>query len=591
MSENLFIVSKKEIKSEIIQINIKFNLYSDKEGSLKEFEHFFYYNSNKKKLYYAKIISVQKIQSKRGIKGKISELACILKFKNGFFQIAFKEALHEESLNILKDVYAKSNRMMIGDRAFSIYHTFKVSNFAYALPVVDKTMFMVNDVFRDLLLYDNYMIPSASEERKTFAQIVDEDGELSLTLTNENMIDVDYQYLFGEQYREIFRPYFYEFTLSESAQQKLKDELKRQNYSEDLLYEIEIISIRNLKDRTNERLLEGELLFSASPIKRIPTYIKLLHTNSNQRVNTQFLAIQRFLTTQIATVQNGNQIERAFMDKVPISNTADINYEVKIFNVGQGNWIHILVYEGKKLISKVIFDIGIGNGKGGHLDKTLRSLITKNAAREIIDNYIFVLSHWDSDHIQGVIELQRNQFYTTWIMPNLPDKVKNGAKRLAAFLMIDPNINGIFVDHSLNGRLIFDNPCFKLGKGKGDGPGTQVSYTKENNLGLILVIKTERGKMLFPGDCEYIQFPNNFITGQCYDALIVSHHGAKIKQSNLTSIGFIKSRTKKFAAVCVGKDTDYPESAHRDSIKALGYKVHNTRDYRNVSNPCRFKLT
>ena len=59
----------------------------------------------------------------------------------------------------------------------------------------------------------------------------------------------------------------------------------------------------------------------------------------------------------------------------------------------------------------------------------------------------------------------------------------------------------------------------------------------------------------------------------------------------LKSIGFIKSGTNKFAAVCVGKDMNYPELSHKVSIKALGYKVRNTRDYRNVNKPFQIKLT
>lgn len=591
MNENLFIASKQEIKNEVVQVNLNFNFYKYKEIPRKEFGHFFYYNRYEEKLYYAKIASVKEFQRKDELTETISDSVCAVQFKNGFFQIEFKDSIREKSLDILKDVYAKSNVEMIGDRTFSIYHTIKLSNFAYALPVIDKALFMVNDAFRDMLLYDNSMIPNDTEERKSFAKIVNEDGELSLTLTNEKMLKVDYEYLLEGNYKEMYRPYFYEFALNESSQVQLKRKISSQNYSEEQLYEIKIISVGNRKDNHNDDLFEGVLLFSASPIKRIPAYIKILHTNENQIVDRQFYAIEQFLKTQISTVQTKGQIEQAFMNKIQLSKKATVNYEVKIYNVGQGNWIHILVYDGDKLISKVVFDIGIGNGKGGHLDKSLRAIITRNAAKEIKDNYIFVLSHWDLDHIQGVVELQRNQFYTTWIMPDLPDKPKNGAKRLVAFLKIDPNITEIFVDHSLNGQLIFNNPYFKLGKGKGDGPGTHVSYTKENNSGLILAIKTASKKMLFPGDCEYIQFPNSFIMCQNYDALVVSHHGAKIKQSNLASLGFIKSGTKKFAAVCVGKGKNYPKSCHKTSIKALGFKVRETRKYKDVNNPCQFRLT
>lgn len=587
MSENIFIASRQEIESEILQVNVNFKFHQYKEIPQKENVHFFYYNRGNKKLYYAIIASVEELHSQ----GELIEIAspklCIVQFNNGVFQIKFNDSISEKPLNTLKDIYAKRNAKMVGDRSFSIYNTLELSRFSYALPIVDEITFMVEDEFRDMLLYDNSMIPDICEKRRTFAKIVREDEELSLTLLNENMLDIDYQYLLEEKYQQIYRPYFYEFTLSENAQKKLMSE----GYSEELLYEIEIISVRNIKNEFKEQVLDGRLLFSASPLRRIPAYIKILHTNTDQTIDQQFDAIEQAIKTGISTVYNKNAIEQAFMNKIPLSKKADVNYEVKIYNVGQGNWIHILVYDADKLITKVVFDIGIGNGKGGHLDNDLRSIITKNAAKEIKDNYIFLLSHWDSDHIQGIVELQRNQFHTTWIMPNLPDRPGNGAKRLAAFLNVDPNITAIFIDHSLNNQLIFDNAYFKLGKGKGNGPGTHTSYTKENNSGLILAIKTSSKQMLFPGDCEYIQFPDTFKLYQSYDALILTHHGAKIKQTNLTLLGFNQSGgTNKFAVVCVGKDKSYPNVGHENSIKNLGYKIQETRNYKDANNPCQFKL-
>jgi len=608
MSSNLFIASKYDLKNAIVRINVKFNLEKFHRNLEKEIGHFFYYNRVSETLYYAEIVSIKEFQNIEELKESISELVCAVQFNNVFFQILFKDSIREKALDILKDVYAENNIKMIGDRAFSIYHTLKLGNFPYSRPILDKTTFMVNDVFRDMLLYDNSMIPLELEERKTYAKIVNEDGIFSLTLTNEIMLEVDYQYLLGEKHREIYRPYFYEFFLSQSDQEYLKEKLEDQSYSEELLYEIEIIRKRDkekrIKQGLEEKLLEGELIFSASPVKSIPAYIKIIHTNKDGSINQAYNKITNLLIKKMTVFKEKEKIEQVFMEKIPIVNKANINYEVKIYNVGQGNWIHILVYEGKNLISKIVFDIGIGS----HLDNSLRASITKQAASEIQDKYIFVLSHWDLDHIKGIIELKKEQFETTWIIPELPDNPSNGANRLAAFLTVNLNVTSIFISNDLNGQIIFDNTYFKLGKGKGNGYWKEcdicrskailgclewrrdVSYTTANNLGLILVIKTESKQMLFPGDCEYIQFPDSLVNNQNYDALIVSHHGAEIKQSDLESLGFSKYGTDKFAVVCVGKNNDYPKEGHIKSIESLEFRVLETRDYKDVSNPCQLKL-
>lgn len=579
MKKNIFIASNQPITDEIIWINYKFKGNYDEEGLLEKFEHFFYYNKFEKKLYYAKIAFVIEAMGEPDyMRESQNKNICLVQFKGIRLHFQFEEDIDEAPLEMLKDVYAQRNARMIGDRAFSIYKTSKLSEFSYALPIVDEATFMMTNQFREMLLYDNSIIPENEEERKTFAKIVNEDGELSLTLTNENMIKVDYEYILEEKHRETYRPYFYEFILSKEAQEKLKSE----GYSEEKLYEVEIISVRGIKeepkDLLDKGLYKGILLFSASPVKRVQSYIKILHTNPNSVVDNQFREIENFVSSQITTVTDKKDIEDLFMENISLSGNSKINYEIKVYNVGQGNWIHIQVYDDKDLKAQIIFDIGIGK----HEDVVLRSNVTKNAAAEIKDNYMFILSHWDVDHIQGIVELQRNQFYKTWIIPNLPPKnVREGAKRLAAFLTIEPKIKAMFIDHALNGHLIFENKYFKLGKGLGDSPGNQVSYTQENNLGLILVIKTEDNKMLFPGDCEYIQFPDSFLNNQDYKALIVSHHGAKINQSDLTSLGLIKSGAKKFAAVCVGKDKSYPKSCHKSSIKDLGYAVKETRSCKN----------
>jgi len=581
MKGNLFIAANQKIKDEEIQINENFKW--EKSGAVYDFstknKHFFYYYRSEGELYYAQLKSIKHLEFISEANKSISDYELLVKFKNGFFLIEFINPIKEVSLDILKDVYAKRNIKMIGDRRYSIYHTIQASDFSYSLPEIDSTIFMKTNEFRDMLLYENYIIPEKSERRKTFAKIVNEDNEFSLTLTNENMLEVDYRYLLEDQHKEIYRPYFYEFFPSERSQRNIKIEIERQNYSEEVLYEIKIVSKRDVKGKDDESMLDGELLFSASPVMRIPVYIKILHTNKDKILEKQWQDIEAVTKKNISTVTNAKRIEQAFMKKIPLTNSSSIKYHVKIYNVGQGNWIDISVYDGINLIATIVFDIGIGKKQP---NSNLCASITKNAAKKIKNNTLFVLSHWDLDHIQGIVELERNQFNTTWIVPELPKKSSNGALRLAAFLSIDSNIFSVFIDHSLNGSVIFENKFFRFGKGEGKA----TSYTIENNSGLILAIKKSKKKMLFPGDCDYSQFPMKFINDK-YEASIISHHGAAIKSSHLK---YINCQIIKFAAVCVGKGKKYPNSSHISSVLAKGCQLHQTKKFKLVSNPCQYKL-
>lgn len=582
MFENLFVAAKQSIKEEVVKVNVNFRFESNNKYENSEFGYFLYYDKNTKKIYFAKIASVCRFTNESELKESITSSVCGLQFKNGYLQLRFKEDIREESKDILKDVYAKSNMDKMRDRNFSIYHTFKFESFSYALPVVDKDLFKKTNLFLDLILPEYSIVPEVPGKNKNFAKIVNEDGQLFLTLTNQQMIEVDYQYLLQEKHKELYRPYFYEFLPNEYVQQKLQES----EYNEEQLYEVEIISEKNKKDYQND-LLEGVLLFSASPIIQIRAYIKFLHTDQDETIQTQFNKIETFLQTQIVTTDNKTEIEQVFMEKLSVTSQTKVNYAVNIYNVGQANWIQILVYDDKgDLLSSIIYDIGIGSC----LDNNLRKQITQQAASDIQNNSLFILSHWDMDHIQGVVELKREQFNTSWVAPDLPRGASNGAKRLAAFLSIDSSITAIFVNHNLNGELIVDNQFFMLGKGKGNGPSKRLgtSYTVNNNLGLILVIKTTSEKMLFPGDCEYIQFPSAF--HQSYDALVVSHHGAKIKQADLTSIGFVASGSDKFAVSCVGRNREYPKQCHKNTIEALGYKVYETREFVDINKPCQKRL-
>lgn len=608
MSENLFLISTYNLMDETIKFNKSSNLKKSLEDNNFNQGSFFYFNKNTDKLYYSKIKSVIKL--KESEINESNEFSCNIKLNNLFYRINFESNPEIKSKNILKNIYAKRNKKFIGDKTASLYYSLDYCNFNYSFPIIDEINFQNGNPLIEEILYGGSIIPSPEEESKNFARIVNEDGYYFLSLMNELMLEKDFRFLVNEDINGAeYRPYFYEFYLNENQNDRLKNYIDKGIYTEDKLYKIELYSLKNEKTIKNnlqdQNFFKGEIMFSASPIRSIPAYLKIIETEVESEVLRKIKNIDYFINEKANLVKERSDIETTFMKTIKIpDDILNLKYEIKIFNVGQGNWIHINIYSYETIISKIIFDIGVGN----RIEKELRDSITSQASQEIVNDCLFILSHWDLDHIKGITELHKSQFEKTWIVPEIPEKASQSAKRLAAYLIIGSNIETIFVPNSLNGEIIFKNEYFEFGKGYGNGKWhschlckdgcrvlrKDISYTAENNLGLILVIKTEDKKMLFPGDCEYIQFPRELVHRN-YDALVASHHGATIKQKDLKALGFVKSGKDKFAVVCVGKkhsdiNKSYPKISHEKSIRDLGFKLHKTRDYTVINSPCKYIL-
>lgn len=573
MLENLLFVTIQDEKSRVIEVNRNIsaeNLISEvnrNPGYL-----FYCIQSEKKQIYYAKMTALQKINEK--LKENTKQFVTV-KFKdNVSIRICLEEKLIETDCDILRDVYARSNKENIGNAEFSIFNTITSNNYVYARPMIDEVSFNNKNAFQRKLLFDNSIVPLKTgmegKNGKTYAVLLEEDGELFFSLTNDKMLEIDYQYLVNGQHNDEYRPYFYEFYPDSN--------IKKQDIIQGQLYLVNLKSIKKKQISDSDDLIKGTIFFSASPIKEVSAYIEFLKESLDPNVQKKFEEISKKLD-EIKAEPKKCKIEQNFMRNLPTKEMANINYKVTFYNVGQGNWIHIEIYKEKTLLKTIIFDIGIGN----YRNKKIVDEILENEVRKLKENYMFILSHWDLDHIKGIVGLAKKQFETTWIVPKLPTNNSNAAKRLAAYLYVNTNITTVFVDNSLNGELIFENDYFMFGKGKGNGRKEEISnntyyasYSPNNNLGLLLVIKTaQEKKMLFPGDCEYIKFPSEF--RQPYEALVVPHHGAEVKYNDLNEIGITKRPTNDCAIFCVGANTVYPNKLHKETIENLGYELIETR--------------
>lgn len=501
---------------------------------------------------------------------------------DGSFTITL-ENLTELDYNALGYLFARRNRSKLGNQEFSLLTKWEKSFFPYARPLIamdTKTFFKnfsINIAFREHLLYDNQLIPSSNNQGKTFGIIVEEDGKNIISLINEKMLEVDRTYFLGEtisnEELSDYRPYVYEFIPDELTDERIT----RMELEKHQLYPIELLSDEQDNrsgisvNETGERFIKGEVLFSASPLDQQRALIHFT-AKKNEELDKD---LEQIFNTRKTVISNKDEIKNFFEASLSLSDfkSTSIKITIEVYSVGQANWI---VIEGDDNASKkfsLTFDIGF---KGG---KTHKDAI-KAARLKTADINLFMLSHWDLDHILGITELSRENFEKPWIVPDPPKKLSLTAKRLAAYLSKKEGIHPLFVSDELNNEKIFNTDYFTLGKGNGygksdpyNGKTWATSYTQENNIGLILEIINNQKSLLLPGDCEYIRFPKYF--RKSYDMIVVSHHGAKLIDIALPD----RPKGNCLAYACVNKnDASYPHSDHEDLLQKKGYTVKSVKN-------------
>ncbi|MFM9535361.1 hypothetical protein [Lysinibacillus sp. IITD104] len=487
----------------------------------------------------------------------------------------------------LKYLFAKSKRKYVGDVKYSLFQT-KDDNYPYATPIVDntkdfflETYRIVND-FKEVVLYGNDTI----QNQKTYGKIVEEDGEIFVTLTNEKMLQVDIGYLLGEYDARLpnYRPYFYEFIPLHLTDKKIEQlGLERNKW-----YNVSLYTDASVQGEFNEKTIKGTLLFSASPIIRKGRRLifgEKASTDIEQHFN-QLLSQEQ----ENWIVNNGDEVKEQFEQALNLSQYNDLEINVIIYSVGQGNWIQVEGMDKGNEIFSLCFDIGFTITE----TSTLYEDAIKQAALEAKKSNLIMLSHWDLDHILGVSKFSNIDYEKTWIVPQIIDTASESSKRLAVYIAKESNINAVFAADTFNGTVIFKSDYFVLGKGQGNQSGKKMTigntyswktkYNNLNNLGLILEVKNNGHSMLLPGDCEYIEFPQLFM--KLYNTIVVPHHGAAVEGVALPD----RSVHCSEAIACVNrkKSRGYPKKKHVDILENhKGYKVHSNTCYK-ISKTFKF---
>lgn len=592
-SNNGFEVSSLTINSKWISKKLEklFENSKNKEGTL------FIYNNYSGTLYMGEFTDVKESEDSH-----TNEKFYIRTINSTYFinLTSFKPIPY----SALKYLYSKNNEDYIGQEEYSIYTTLKNRKFTLAYPYIEEGFYeFINfhsnkDYLKKLVLYDDAIIPNKidtvnipkeflqnkisenSSFNKIYGKLIEEDDHYIVTLTNKKMIELDLTYLEneGDELFDFYRPYFYEFIVDKNNDGEIKKYLSDNDIEG--YYEIEITTIED--SEKNSEFYSGELIFSASPSIRTNAFLRFIQTVGDQYIPDNINQLKDRQYSSIPYCDNQNIIRNIFENLTRTPRNSRINFEITIYNVGQGNWIKIEMYSNNSKVTDIIFDIGRGSSN----DNQNRNTITKDAAEQLNSNSFFILSHWDLDHIEAVNDLEHHQFLKTWFVPDIRKNSSNSAFRLLTFLNFNRDTHTVFISENLNKEIIIDNDHFTLGKGGGlntnnsitiNGNSYSTHYNDKNNLGLVLEVKGANENFLFTGDCEYIQLPDRL--RKSYNYITVSHHGAT---TNLNNNILPKSRKLDGEAIaCVGRNASYPKRSHVQQLNLLDYDVINTRDFSN----------
>ncbi|WP_108307322.1 MBL fold metallo-hydrolase [Metalysinibacillus jejuensis] len=414
--------------------------------------------------------------------------------------------------------------------------------------------------------YKDNMPDKINDGVTTYAKVIQVDDEYHLTLTNDKMWHLDYLYAspYTDQLEEnlkklvdSYKPYFYEFIPDDPL--AFEDAYT----DEDIYY---IVEFNNKKNA-----IPGTVEFSASAFQYLSTAIQLKNTLHSDNKT----ALQRAIEDKISpfTHKDCESKEKATgaLNSIIGSNSIN-NFGVTLFDVGNANAIQLSINNK----AKAIIDFGFSNQKDNQseIDAFMKHI-------EDID--LILLTHWDLDHIKGISQFELPHYHKHWIVPEPKiTKVSHSALRLICYLVKKIQTdNLIIVPQKNNRKIIATTSYFTLGKGSGRGTGGSVHrndtkwltrYNDLNNLGLVLSLSTKEGEsILFSGDCEYSEFPEDMQIH--YTHLIAAHHGAKVDGIALPE----DTTANKNVYFCAKMDNKYPHRDHISLLKSYGYTLNTTK--------------
>ena len=376
---------------------------------------------------------------------------------------------------------------------------------------------------------------------------------IELTTSQRNELSTS-----DEEFLQSYHPFFFEFYGEKrSGKDILRDNPQKWK-------RVKLYFSNDIEFDRDYTVLEGIVIFGASPLKRKSAYLAFVCADDEVNCKADFSAI-----LDNASKLGNDTIQDLYIRLLTSTN----NIEGCIWNVGQANCVTLQLDQ-----KEIFFDVGLPvNGPLPYEDRNCaRNHMRRSSPLGI------VLSHWDLDHVLGVVEIGAElpeslsyNVYTDcyWIAPDLSE-VRNrslSAERLCFYLLRQGLI--WLVNHVNRGTPVIQQDTSILSLWKGNG--CDLNGGIKNNIGLVIKLDyppiSAPQSVLLTGDCAYEALPQD-LKEKHYCVVISPHHG-----SEKTLPSFCKKNHNARAIISVGKNKyNHPRIEHITELLEQGFRVYFT---------------
>lgn len=399
-----------------------------------------------------------------------------------------------------------------------------------------------------------------------------EEYSVTLDLINKEMIQYDNEYIYDDNLNRSQNPkenlyiYFATIIIKKNEYSNFFPEPKTDQFYEYTIYRKDSNDTSN--HILNDKVMECNLYFSASPISEESYYIKCIR----EKIKIP-MTIPAFKKNALDNIKDIKKEFDAIFDR---------KLEAKYFNVhniGQGSCNTVEFYTGMKGKDnfKLFYDIGIS--KYTNKDPNYGRYLT-TYSKFIFNKYdAVIISHWDQDHYAGVCQDENGVILKkVWIVPDFG----LSPNLLRITYIIDNYGMLVRIANSLKGFLYRKDDLFLF---KGDG-------SVKNDNGIILAINNGEKNLVAMGDASY-DCCSAFISGfslnasrkafEKIDFLIVPHHGADVS-GNINFIPKVSVKTSgairpSDAIISVGynqKNYGHPRNSTVVKLADKGFRIMRT---------------
>lgn len=364
--------------------------------------------------------------------------------------------------------------------------------------------------------------------------------------------------LVDEKFLQGYHPFFFEFY----GKKKRGKYILRDDYPKWKRMKLYFSNDREFSNK--DVVLQGIVIFGVSPLKRRSAYLVFVCDADEVHCKADFSVLLADASKYGNNTMRGRYIE--LLDSTQ-------NIEGIIWNVGQANCVSLMLDQ-----KEIFFDIGLPvNGSIPYGNRNC----ARNHMRRATPIGI-VLSHWDMDHVIGVVEIGAElpeessyNVYTNccWIAPDLSE-VRNkslSAERLCFYLLRQGLI--WLVNHVDTSTPVIQQSTSILSLWKGNGCDSNGG--RKNNIGLVIKLDypsiSEPQSVLLTGDCAYEALPQDLKEAQ-YGVVLSPHHG-----SEKTLPSFCAKDHNARAIISVGENKyNHPRIEHITELVERGFRVYFT---------------